>query len=403
MRTIAVVGASLAGFRVVQELRRLGNEDRIVLLGAEQYLPYDRPPLSKGLLSGSAQPGDLLLTSATALDELNVEHVLGETVVDVNLDAHRLTLTGGATLGFDRLVVSTGARARRLAAFEGRKNVHYLRTLDDAQALRDALATAARLVIVGGGLIGAEVAGAARVMGLDVTIVDSAPQPFRRTLGAQAGDLIEDRHRASGVTFEFDATITEILGQAQVEFIRLSNGRTLAADAVLIGVGAVPNTEFLRNTLLDVTDGVLCDASGRCAENVWAAGDVARWSDLPGGASRRFEHWSNAADQARTVARNVATGEHGEPHRAPSIPYFWTDQYEYKVQVFGTITSADEYVELAAADDPLQVSGLYCHNGRVRGGVVVNSARQVPVVRRYVAERTPIVELQEAKRRQAMR
>ena len=394
MGTVAVIGASLAGFKVAQELRRLGNEDTIVLVGSEHHLPYDRPPLSKGLLAGTVATETLHFADAQALAGLDLDLRLGEFVREVDLDARRLRTASGMTLAFDTLVIAAGTRPRRMPAFEELSQVHQLRTLDDALALRESLSSINRLAIVGGGLIGGEVAATGRKLGVEVTLIDVVSRPFHRTLGERVGSLIEGQHRDMGVVFVCGAPIIDVTGHATPEAIRLANDRVVEADAVLVGIGVVPNTEFLRETDLDITDGILCDFTGRCGPGVWAVGDIARWRDPQTGVARRFEHWSNAVEQARTVAWNIANPDDGARRGTSGIPYFWTDQYDSKVQMFGIPADDDEFVLLSRNSEMHnRLSGVFCRDGQVRAGVTVNSIREVPVVRKHVMERTPVEQL----------
>ena len=394
--TTVVIGASLAGFKVAQELRRHQYADEIVLIGEESHQPYDRPPLSKGLLSGTVEADTLQLASPASYAELAIELRLGVAVTDVDLGARRLRTSDGTWHGYQTLVIAAGARPRRLPALESFVNVHYLRTIDDATALRERLPSIARLAVVGGGLIGGEAAATARRLGIEVTVIDVLERPFHRTLGAYAGSLIEEHHRDMGVTFACGAPIAGYAGDASVEEIHLADGRVIATDAVLVGVGVVPNVEFLDRSGLDLADGVLCDATGRCGEAVWAVGDIARWDRSDGLTPRRFEHWSNAVDHARAVAWNIVAPEDGARRHAAGIPYFWTDQYDHKVQVFGTPAAADEFVPLTSDPDPFKLSGVFCRDGRVAAGIAINAVREVPAVRRLVADATPASDLADA-------
>ena len=388
MGSIVVLGASLSGTRTVQELRRFGSTDRILLIGEEPHLPYDRPPLSKGVLSGEVESSTLQLADAAALADLDVELRLGVRAERLDPAAKRLELAGGESLEFETLVIATGTKARRLPTLPGEHEAQTLRTLEDSRRLRDRLAATDSLAIIGGGLIGGEVAATAATLGIPVTVIDPSARPFERILGQQVGALLAQQHRDSGVRFVCGLP-TELVRRADdMVSIRVDDGTVVEAGVVLLAVGAEPNVELLAGSGIDHSDGIACDRYGRCAPGVWAVGDVASWTrwasgDVP---PRRFEHWSNAVEQARLVGWNILHETDGPLRESDAIPYFWTDQYRSKIQIFGSPRPSDEFIEVARENDSL--AGLYCRDGHVVAAVSMNAVRHVPALRRHVADRT---------------
>ncbi len=352
---VLVVGAGLGGLRTAEQLRAAGHQGRISLIGAEHHFPYDRPPLSKQVLTGEWEPARATLRDADALDELGVRSHLG--VAAVALRHHgdagpgrgrcEVELADGATLHGDVVVVATGVAARRLP--EQPEHVHTLRTLDDALALRATLERIGSLLIVGGGFVGAEVASAARARGIAVTVLEALEVPAERALGPELGGVAARLMTEAGVALR---TGTKTLGFVDGG-VALADGTHLHADAVLVGVGGVPELGWLSGAgPVDVTDGLACGPTGRVhgLPGVWAVGDVARW------AGHRTEHWTNAGDQAVAVAHDVL----GVDPPAATVPYFWSDQFGLKLQLIGRPDLADTVVALHGA-------GL--DGGAVRGTV----------------------------------
>lgn len=339
---VVVAGGGLAGVSVCRELRAHGYQGELVLLDREVVAPYDRPPLSKQLLQGLAEPGDVRLPFGDRLGELSVEHRRGVAVAGLTRDT--VVLASGREVRFDGLVIATGATARRLPGQPPVRGVHALRTLDDALTLRRELAEARQLVVVGGGFIGLEVAASAIGQGVATTVVERAAVPLTHAIGAVAGGWLTEAHRARGVRF---ACGTEVGGfsiaDKRVRGVKLATGEYLPADVVLIGVGAEPVTGWLAGSPLRIADGVVCDAGLRAAPRIYAAGDVARWQH-PMFGSIRAEHWTTAVDHARTVAANLSAELQGGPSRvreAGEVPYFWTDQYGIKAQLVGWAAGHD--------------------------------------------------------------
>jgi len=368
-----VVGASLSGLRIVQALRRRGCEDEIVMLGDELHAPYDRPPLSKGVLSGTRAAETVALATAEQLAALDVDLRLGTPARGLDTPAHTVTLDDAA-LDYDRLVVATGSSPRRLPGTAHLTGVHVLRTLRDAQALREALDRSERLVVVGGGFIGCEVAAVARAQGVAVAVVDPVPVLMRRGLGDDVGARMTRRHAAHGVALHLGRGVARLLGETAGEGVELDDGTVLAADTVVVGIGAVPNTGWLDGSGLTVADGVVCDGVLRAGPDVYAVGDVARW-DHPRYGSVRVEHWTAATEHATAVAATLT----GTPTEVSGIPYVWTDQYGSRLQVAGRLDDADTTEVLLDDGDRFLVRGR-------RAGEVVGVAG-LGVTREFVKER----------------
>ena len=346
--SVAVVGASLAGLSTVRELRAAGFAGVITVVGDEPHPPYDRPPLSKDYLAG-AHDVSLALAGDADLDGLDAQWLLGHRAIGLstgNDGRHTVALDGGARVTADAVVLATGARARWLPACRAMAGVHTLRSLDDARALRDSLSRAQRLVVVGAGFIGAEVASTARSHGIDVTVVEMADAPLAGILGAEIASACADLHAANGVRLLTGTCVRELLGEDRVTGVVLSDGNLLAADAVVIGIGAVPNTEWIEHPDIDVDRGVRTDALCRTgAATVYAVGDCARTYDHQLGEHHRSEHWTSATTQARVVAAAIMR----VPPPRPSAPYFWSHQYRRQLQ-FAGYRRAGDVVRLVDGD-----------------------------------------------------
>ncbi|OMQ16480.1 FAD-dependent oxidoreductase [Modestobacter sp. VKM Ac-2676] len=332
-RTVAVVGASLAGLSAARALREQCYDGRIVVIGDEAHAPYDRPPLSKEFLARRASLDDIALGTPDDAD-LGLEWRLGATAVGLDHLSRAVLLADGSEVRADGVVLATGARARRLSGSEGLGGVHVLRSLDDAVALREDLATAGRLVVIGAGFIGAEVASTARTLGLEVTVIETQSVPLAGPLGADMGAVCAQLHADHGTRLLVDTGVAGLVGTGRVEAVELTDGTRLPADVVVVGIGAIPNIEWLADSGVALGNGVLTDA--HCATNipgVVAVGDcAAAWS-----ASRerhvRIEHWTHALEQPATaVATLLGTGG---PAPAP-VPYFWSDQYGARIQFAGS-------------------------------------------------------------------
>ncbi|WP_327672809.1 MULTISPECIES: FAD-dependent oxidoreductase [unclassified Streptomyces] len=383
---IAVVGASAAGLSVVEGLRREGYTGHLTLIGDEGHLPYDRPPLSKQLLSGAWEADRLRLRDTGTVRALDLDLLLGSRAAGLDTDTREVTLADGGRVGYDALVVTTGTRARRLPGMEGVEGVHVLRTLEDALALRDQLAARPHLVVVGGGFVGAEAAAVARGLGCEVTLVTDTAQPMGDALGDDLGTMLRAVHTEHGVRVMSGVRVDGVLtAGGRATGVRLLDGRTVAADAVLVGIGAQPNTEWLADSGVSVSNGVVCDATLHAGDGVWAAGDVAAWPHPHTGEPVRIEHRTNAAEQGLAVARNILAGpEHAK--RFETVPYVWSDQYDLKIQIYGRTRGADEVRIVEGSHDERRLVALYGKGGRVCAAVGINMMRALRGYRPQVAE-----------------
>ncbi|WP_427918380.1 NAD(P)/FAD-dependent oxidoreductase [Streptomyces sp. cg40] len=352
MRTVAVVGASLAGLSAARSLRKQGYDGRLVVIGDEPHRPYDRPPLSKEFLAGTLAEADLALESDD--EDLRAEWLLGARAVALQADgAERvLTLDDGREVRADGVVLATGAVARNLPGTDGLAGVHTLRTLDDARALRDELALGGRLVVIGGGFIGAEVASTAYALGLDVTVIEAAPTPLAGPLGETMGGIVSALHEAHGVRLLCGVGVKGLSGEVRVDAVLLEDGRTVPADIVVVGVGARPCVDWLEGSGVELDNGVKCGADGRTSlAGVVAVGDCANWYDPRAGSHRRVEHWTGARERPDAAVATLLSWGAAEPG-VPRPPYFWSDQYGVKIQFAGHAAGADSVtVEEGAPGD----------------------------------------------------
>ncbi len=337
MRGVTVVGASLAGLSAARALRAKGFDGRIVVVGDEPHLPYDRPPLSKTFLTGAALSDDLRLLGEQD-EQLGVEWRLGERAVALDPATRTTTLAGGEQVSSDAVVLATGARARRLPGTDDLAGVHVLRTLDDAVALRDALPAGGALVVVGAGFIGGEVASSARSLGVDVTVVEAQDTPLCAQLGELMGAVVGRLHTEHGVRLRTGVGVARLVGTGRVEAVELVDGTVLPADTVVVGIGAQPNVEWLADSGLDVAGGVRTDATcATAAPGVVAVGDCARSYDVHTARHVRHEHWTSALQQPATAAATLL----GRPAPSSDVPYFWSEQHGRMVQLAGTPAGGD--------------------------------------------------------------
>lgn len=380
---VLVIGAGLGGLRTVEGLRRAGYDGRISLVGAEEHLPYDRPPLSKQFLAGEWDRDKVDLTGADDLDELRVRTHLGRSAVALRPgpDGNEVELDDGTTLHADAVVLAVGVTSRVL---EGQPDsAHLLRSVDESQALREALASASSLLVVGAGFIGAEVASTARDRGLAVTVLEAGPAPMARVLRSEVGALAARLIGGGGADLRCDVTVSSLTGAGAT----LADGSTVEADAVVVGIGGQLDLGWLESTGLDLSGGIPCDARGRVdgLDGVWAVGDASAWTDPRHGDRPRYEHWTSATTQAAAVARDVAGGD---PPPA-TLPYVWSDQFGMKIQLIGRPDLADGVL-------PLHGEGL--DGGAIKGTTVgyLRGDELVAVVgfgaaRRIARYRTPLL------------
>ena len=387
LRTVVVVGASLAGLRATEALRREGFDGRIVLVGAEAHLPYDRPPLSKQLLAGEWEPQELALRRAP-YDELDVELRLGVRATALDAAARVVTLEGGETLPFDGALLATGAAPRTLPGTPDLDGIFVLRTVDDALDLRARLDAAPRVVVVGAGFIGSEVAATCRGRGLHVTVLEALPAPLVRGLGPVLGMVCGDLHRDHGVDLRLGVGVTAIEGDGRVERVRLDDGATVEADVVVVGIGVAPVTDWLEGSGLVLDNGVVCDETLLAAPGIVAAGDVARWPNpLFDGEMMRLEHWTNAAEQGVAAARRLLVGEGDEPEPYAPVPFVWSDQYDRKIQTVGHFRGDDEMEVVYGTLDERRFVSVFGRDGRLVGALGFSMPAKVMQYRKMIEER----------------
>jgi 3-phenylpropionate/trans-cinnamate dioxygenase ferredoxin reductase subunit len=379
--SVLVVGASAAGMATVTALRRRGHTGRITVLGDEVHVPYDRPPLSKHYLADQWGLDRLDLVPTARLADLDLDLRLG--VRAVSLDrGHRVVRDAeGVEHLYDELVIATGLRSRMLPDFPA-ETIHLLRTVDDAGRLRKALGAGRHLVVIGAGFIGLETAATATKLGATVTVVEPMTQPLSNRLGAYTADRLLALHRGHGVEVRVGVTATGVTTDGDGRsVVRLSTGDHLRADAVLLAVGSVPNAEWLEGSGVIIDDGVVCDEFSRAAEHVWAAGDIARWKHVAYGRSIRVEHRTNATEQGQQVAAGILG------HLAPytPVPFFWSDQFEAKIQLAGTFGPDSVETHLDVEGKEGSYLRLFHEEGRLVAALGWNAVRELNDYRRELA------------------
>ena len=392
---IVIVGAGMAGLRTAEALRGHGFEGRLTLLGEEAHRPYSRPPLSKEVLTGvgmapsGGAPGRLVghralrLRENDVMDDLDLDFRPNTRAVGLDTVAREVHVSGpGGTDGavrYDGLVIATGARARRPDTdLDG---VYVLRTLDDAEAVRAEFDSGGRLVVVGAGFVGAEVAASARTVGMDVTLVEAAPTPLTRVVDPRIGGVLTELHRENGVDVRLGTSVTGFEGRGRVERVRLADGSTLEASLVVVGIGVRLNTEWLRGSGVELlADGaVACDEySATSVPDVYAVGDLANWPHPRYGGRIRLEHWTNASEQGEAAAYNLLAGSGRTPFTP--VPYFWSDQYRMKIQLLGQGSPADEVAFVHGSPEDRKFVAFLGRGGMLTG---VLGLRSTPRTMRY--------------------
>jgi NADPH-dependent 2,4-dienoyl-CoA reductase/sulfur reductase-like enzyme len=378
LRTVVLVGAGLAGLRAAETLRREGYDGRLILLGEESGLPYDRPPLSKEVLTASTAPPPPLIRPAEGFAALDVELVC-ERAEALDLGA-RVVMTSTGRIGFDGLILATGAVPRRLPILREDSDAQVLRTYEDALRLRAGLARAEHVAIVGAGFVGLEVASSAVQLGVRVTVVELDTRPLVRTIGGFASRALLDLHAERGVEFRLGVTVASVEPGGD---LALSDGSRLEADAVVVGIGVVPAVAWLASSGLEVVDGVVCDAGlGVGADDVFAAGDIANWPNDLLGRRGRTEHWLNASDQGAHAARNLLQGT--------SVPfmsagYVWTDHYGHRLQFVGD--ASDDVVVVDGSADARRFVAWYRRGDAIVGAVAMDSPRLLMQSKRLIEQR----------------
>lgn len=388
MAGIVIVGGGLGAARTAEQLRRADYPGPITIVSDEVHLPYDRPPLSKEVLRREVD--EVALKPRQWYDERNITLLLGSAATSLDTSACTVTLDDGTVLGYDQLIIATGLVPRRIPSFPALEGIAVLRSYDDSMALRRQASTARHAVVVGAGFIGCEVAASLRGLGVDVVLVEPQPAPLASVLGEQIGALVARLHRAEGVGVRPGVGVTEVRGQGHVDTVVLTDGAELAADLVVVGIGSRPATDWLTGSGIPVDNGVICDEAGRTnVPHVWALGDVASWRRL--GHQMRVEHWSNVAEQARVLVPAMLGREAAAN---VVVPYFWSDQYDLKIQCLGE-PHATDIVHLVE-DDGHAFLAYYERDGVVVGVVGAGMPSKVMKTRSAIAAGAPISEVLEA-------
>jgi NADPH-dependent 2,4-dienoyl-CoA reductase/sulfur reductase-like enzyme len=384
MTHLVVVGASLAGLRAVEAARAGGHTGPITLVGGEQHLPYDRPPLSKAYLDADERPEVQFREEQHLVQELAVTLRLGSPATGLHL-SNREVLIGDERLGYDALVIATGARARALPGTEHLAGVHVLRTLDDAVAVHRALEDGARTVVIGAGFIGSEVASAARKRGLSATVIEALPTPLVRSIGGEMGTALSQLHLDHGTDLRFGVAVEAVEGTDHVTGVRLADGTVIPADLVVVGIGADPNTEWLEGSGLELDNGIVADATLRTnVPDIYAAGDVVRWFNPLFERHMRIEHWTSAAEQGAQAARNALGLDVDKAYE--TVPYFWSDWYDSRIQFVG-VPGADEVRVVSGSTEDKKFVALYRSGDRLTGALTLDRRADVMKYRVLMAKR----------------
>lgn len=386
MRTFVVVGANLAGGRAVETLREDGFDGRVVLVGEEPDRPYERPPLSKEVVRADAEADSVFLRPLEWYEENEIELRLGVRATALD-PSGSLRLTDDEEVAFDACLIATGGRVRTLdVPGSDLAGVHYLRTIRDATALAGELAKKPRVVVIGAGFIGAEVAASARTVGCEVTIIEVLDVPLLRVLGSDIGKVYAQIHRDNGVNLRLGEGVERFEGAGHVEAVIGTSGERYPADLVVIGVGIVPNVELAQDAEIDCDNGIVVDELGRTsAEKVFAAGDVAKRPDVHSGGLIRVEHFQNAQNAGPAAARSML-GK-GEPFQ--EVPWFWSDQYDVNLQMLG-YTSPDTDRAMRGSFEDRDFTAFFLDGERVIAAITLNRARDIAPTRRLIERRITV-------------
>ena len=396
MENVVVVGSSLAGLRAVETLRQQQYTGRITVISNEIHIPYDRPPLSKKVLAGEWEPDRIALRRPEVIEALDIDWRRGVAATALDTVRREVRLADGGAVGYDGLIIATGAAVRRLPNQPDWSGVHTLRTLDDSLALRSELVTGARVVVIGAGFIGLEVAATARARGCVVTVLEGASAPMMRGLGAEMGHAAAQVHVDNGVDLRFGVKVTGLVEglPGRVAGVSLDGGEVVAADVVVVGIGVAPCTEWLAGSGLEVRDGIVCDATlNTGVEEVFAAGDVCRWFNGTFDREMRVEHWTTASEQGAAAARNLIAWSRGEALTPfAEVPFFWSDQFNARIQFVGRVEGDEEVQIVIGSPDERAFVALYGLNGRLVGALGVSKPKQLMQFRRLIAERASVAD-----------
>ncbi|WP_244928928.1 FAD-dependent oxidoreductase [Nocardioides sp. W7] len=393
---IVIIGAGLSGLRTAERLRRSGHEGPLTLVGEEVHPSYDRPPLSKALLvqdeTPSAPPS---LRAEEKYAELGLDRRLGLRATALRPADQVVELDDGSRLGYDQLVIATGSRARRIAAWEHHDNVHTLRTFEDCLALREDLRAARHLTVVGAGVLGGEIAASGRALGLDVTLVEAMSVPLERVLGPTLGSSVADLHRSHGVDVRLGVAVERIEGDHRAERVLLADGHTIETDVVVVAIGSVAETSWLAGSGVRLADGVVCDAYGATdISRVHVVGDAAVMVHPGSPTPLRLEHWTSAGDTAAVVAHNLLA-DPDQRRPLTEVPYFWSDQYDVKIQGLG-LPSPEDHIDVVAGEVGAHSFLALCsREGRVTAAFAMNMPAPLARCRKAVADGESLDELVE--------
>ena len=389
--SVVIVGASLGGMRTASGLRRLGFEGSIALIGDEDHLPYDRPPLSKEVLQGHKDPADAYLRTPDFFDENGIDVRLGARAVALDPGARAVVVEGGGEVPYDVAVIATGARPRTLPGTEGLTRVHTMRTIDDARSILRSFASASHVVVVGAGFIGSEVAASARSRDLEVTIIEAAEQPLALAVGAEIGARCAALHEIYGTELRRGIGVGGVEEADHGLRVRLSDDTAVDCDAAIVGIGVIPNIEWLETSGIALDRAVICDEYMQTSlPGVYAIGDLASWHNPLLDRRMRVEHWTNTVEQAAAVARSIATGELAA---YAGVPYFWSDQYGHRLQLVGS-ADADEVVVIDDPGDDPGLFALYRKGDRLSGAFGIDRVGAVMRMRGLLLERASYDEAQ---------
>jgi NADPH-dependent 2,4-dienoyl-CoA reductase/sulfur reductase-like enzyme len=372
LKDIVVVGANVAGLRAVETLRASGFDGKITLINGEAALPYNRPPLSKEVLTGRSSVEEVTYRPQLYFDDLRIDLRSGELATSLDL-SRQVVNVGDEPIRFDGLIIATGTAPRRLAGYENLLGVHVMRTVEDARLIRCAFEGSPRVAVIGAGFIGSEVAASARAAGLTVTIIEMLPIPLARALGPEMGRACAKLHHDHGTELRCATVIERIEGNGRVEQIRMGDGTVIEADVVVVGVGVVPNVGWLSSSGLSIGNGLVCDAylnAGHPA--VYAAGDLVWWPNGLFGKGMRCEHWTNGAEQGRVAARNLLAGN-GSRKPYEGSCYFWSDQYGSRIQFVGIPNGQATVVQ--GSVDAHEFVAFYRDGERVVGALGINAPK----------------------------
>ena len=380
---IVVVGGSLAGLRAMEALREGGHRGEIIAICGESEMPYDRPPLSKQFLKADWEE-DRLSLRRNGFEELGVEWRLGSTAESLDPGLREIRLSDGSALAYGGLLIATGSTPRRLPFAPPLEGIHMLRSLADARSLREDLQPGSRLLVIGAGFIGMEVAASARERGLEVTVVEALPTVLLRGLGEKLGEWVRDRFADRGVQIHCAAGVKAFLGDVRVEGVELDDGRLIPADVVVVGIGVEPACTWAEGSGLDLADGILCDGTGATAlPDVVAAGDVARWYNPVYGQAIRYEHWTSAVEQSWIAAQRLLVGQ-GALEPLAQVPYVWSDLFDMRLAIAGDVRGSDQIYVCQGSLDDERFLALFGREGKLCGAVGMKRPRPLNACRALI-------------------